>query len=460
MTNNIPRNNAVKNVIEARNLECQVFALANEVKHLPLMPFDVDITFTPTSAGNSGVFQGTLRAGEWKAEVNVPFNAQSGTETLAEGIYNLVYNFENGKIYITTGLAAQEIALYEINVSPSGTIKSVTNQSPYFPGDEFQALQEQVAQNTATIESHTISIGNIQTKNAQQDSRIATCESNIAKNTNDILEIKATVGAIDTDLQQAEAKIETNTADITALKNWQTEVDPTITAHTNSISAINDSISAINTKNTQQDGRISTNETNIAANTAGLTAANNRIDGIISGGAVTNYPQVGHITLSHMAYTQSSTESDAYVEDAEVKNVNSTILKIYNGDGTEATTDLNTTDTEGVFEIMPTINCIIEITYVCQSKATSKMPPKIWTGEGTNTVDFLWGYYQNAPVLSITQEMFDSTTANRYGFVCKERIYVPANQKVMCTLAANVSGGGSANLDQCTIDIVQAVTAL
>lgn len=246
-------NNTVQTVLNERTLETQIVKLADIIGAIPMMPYDIEITYSQTDETHCS-FTGTIRVGAGTIDVYQALNA-----AVSENItYYLVYDWSDITTKLVESVSPFQMELWHVNVQ-NNQIHSNNYHNIYY---DDHVLVDRVDSLESRMDNAESDITSLESRMSTAETDINNLESRMTTAENDI-------DGLDTRLTTAESNITSNDNEIDGLKSRMTtaegdigDLEDTVNGDTYGNQALSNKINTLQTSVTGLDTRVTTIEDN------------------------------------------------------------------------------------------------------------------------------------------------------------------------------------------------------
>jgi uncharacterized coiled-coil protein SlyX len=246
-------NNTVQTVLNERTLETQIVKLADIIGAIPMMPYDIEITYSQTDETRCS-FTGTIRVGAGTIDVYQTLNA-----AVSENItYYLVYDWSDITTKLVESVSPFQMELWHVNVQ-NNQIHSNNYHNIYY---DDHVLVDRVDSLESRMDNAESDITSLESRMSTAETDINNLESRMTTAENDI-------DGLDTRLTTAESNITSNDNEIDGLKSRMTtaegdigDLEDTVNGDTYGNQALSNKINTLQTSVTGLNTRVTTIEDN------------------------------------------------------------------------------------------------------------------------------------------------------------------------------------------------------
>lgn len=246
-------NNTVQTVLNERTLETQIVKLADIIGAIPMMPYDIEITYSQTDETHCS-FTGTIRVGAGTIDVYQTLNA-----AVSENItYYLVYDWSDITTKLVESVSPFQMELWHVNVQ-NNQIHSNNYHNIYYDDHVLVDRVDSLESRMDNAESDITSL----------ESRMSTAETDIDNLESRMTTAENYIDRIDRELTTAESNITSNKNEIDGLKSRMTtaegdigDLEDTVNGDTYGNQALSNKINTLQTSVTGLDTRVTTIEDN------------------------------------------------------------------------------------------------------------------------------------------------------------------------------------------------------
>ena len=246
-------NNTVQTVLNERTLETQIVKLADIIGAIPMMPYDIEITYSQTDETHCS-FTGTIRVGAGTIDIYQTLNA-----AVSENItYYLVYDWSDITTKLVESVSPFQMELWHVNVQ-NNQIHSNTYHNIYY--DDHVLVDR--------VDSLELRMDNAESDITSLESRMSTAETDINNLESRMTTAENDIDGLDTRLTTAESNITSNDNEIDGLKSRMTtaegdigDLEDTVNGGTYGNQALSNKINTLQTSVSGLDTRVTTIEDN------------------------------------------------------------------------------------------------------------------------------------------------------------------------------------------------------
>lgn len=295
-------NNTVQKVLNERTLETQIVKLADIIGAIPMMPYDIEITYSQTDETHCS-FTGTIRVGAGTIDIFQTLNA-----AVSENItYYLVYDWNDITTKLVESVSPFQMELWHVNIQ-NNQIHSNDYHNIYY--DDHVLVDR--------VDSLELRMDNAESDITSLESRMSTAETDINNLESRMTTAENDIDGLDTRLTTAESNITSNQNEINGLKSRMTtaegdigELKDTVYGDIYGNQTLSGKIATLQTSVTGLDTRVTTIEENqnyqdleeiaseISSQNASISTANqNASDALTRANSAVSYINTLQVTFN------------------------------------------------------------------------------------------------------------------------------------------------------------------